>query len=109
MKQILGPVALVVGVLATGFFMAGSADEKIEPSALSANSISSVAEMPAGTYERDDGWATERSYADAGDRDCADFSSQNEAQRFFEEMGGPSEDYHNLDRDGDGVVCETLP
>jgi hypothetical protein len=53
--------------------------------------------------------ASPRSYAATGDMDCTDFSSQDEAQAFFEDEGGPDEDYHNLDRDGDGVVCETLP
>lgn len=43
------------------------------------------------------------------DRDCPDFSTQREAQRFFESQGGPASDPHNLDRDKDGVVCETLP
>jgi len=41
------------------------------------------------------------------DRDCGDFSTQTEAQAFFE-ASGPS-DPHRLDSDGDGVVCESLP
>lgn len=63
----------------------------------------------SGLYERSDDPTTERSYADYGDRDCSDFDTQEEAQEFFESEGGPDEDYHNLDRDGDGVACETLP
>jgi endonuclease YncB( thermonuclease family) len=43
----------------------------------------------------------------AADRDCADFSTQADAQRFFE-ASGPS-DPHRLDGDGDGVACEDLP
>ncbi len=41
------------------------------------------------------------------DRDCSDFSTQPEAQRFFErhQPGDP----HNLDGDGNGVACESLP
>ncbi|RJQ36875.1 hypothetical protein C4552_03235 [Candidatus Parcubacteria bacterium] len=62
-----------------------------------------------GTFERNDNPAVERSYAQYGDRDCTDFATQNEAQEFFEDAGGPGSDYHNLDRDGDGVACETLP
>ncbi len=42
------------------------------------------------------------------DKDCSDFSSQQEAQRFFESEGGLRNDYHGLDRDGDGVACESL-
>lgn len=41
------------------------------------------------------------------DRDCSDFDTQPEAQRFFErhQPGDP----HNLDGNGDGVACESLP
>ncbi|OGE05615.1 hypothetical protein A3F45_00155 [Candidatus Curtissbacteria bacterium RIFCSPHIGHO2_12_FULL_41_17] len=56
------------------------------------------------TFSRDDDPKTERSYPD---RDCADFSSQSEAQDFFEENGVDS-DPHNLDRDGDSIACESL-
>lgn len=59
-------------------------------------------------YARTDDYETERSYESYGDYDCSDFSSQSEAQEFFESEGGPDEDYHNLDRDGDGYVCESL-
>lgn len=40
------------------------------------------------------------------DRDCGDFSSQAEAQRFYEAAGGPASDPHRLDGDNDGVACE---
>jgi len=46
--------------------------------------------------------------AEAGDEDCSDFDTQNEAQNFFESHN-PSQDPHNLDGDGDGKACETLP
>ncbi|QHE51919.1 thermonuclease family protein [Pontibacillus sp. HMF3514] len=46
---------------------------------------------------------------DGPDRDCGDFQKQIVAQAFFEAAGGPSDDPHRLDRDQDGVVCETLP
>lgn len=44
-----------------------------------------------------------------GDRNCDDFATQREAQRFFERGGGPQRDPHGLDSDGDGVACEELP
>jgi len=50
---------------------------------------------------------TERSPS-TGDYDCSDFSSQSEAQDFYESEGGPDFDYHNLDADGDGYACESL-
>ena len=43
------------------------------------------------------------------DRDCSDFSTQKEAQKFFEsEKGLRDKDPHGLDRDNDGVACESL-
>ncbi|MEX2054024.1 MAG: excalibur calcium-binding domain-containing protein [Candidatus Colwellbacteria bacterium] len=60
-------------------------------------------------YVRTDNPSVERSYGDYGDRDCGDFSTHAEAQAFFEAEGGPTHDYHNLDRDGDGIACESLP
>ena len=41
--------------------------------------------------------------------DCSDFDTQQEAQEQFEADGGPEEDPHNLDSDGDGIACESLP
>lgn len=41
------------------------------------------------------------------DRDCADFASQRQAQRFFERHN-PGRDPHGLDADHDGLACEDL-
>jgi endonuclease YncB( thermonuclease family) len=46
--------------------------------------------------------------AAAADKDCSDFDTQNEAQNFVESHN-PNQDPHNLDGDGDGEACETLP
>lgn len=43
------------------------------------------------------------------DYNCSDFDTWQEAQDFFLSEGGPEEDPHNLDRNSDGVVCESLP
>jgi hypothetical protein len=43
------------------------------------------------------------------DRNCGDFSRQGAAQAFFLSQGGPNEDPHRLDGNGDGVACESLP
>ena len=40
---------------------------------------------------------------------CGDFSDWPEAQSFFESQGGPDQDPHGLDGDGNGVVCQSLP
>jgi len=44
---------------------------------------------------------------EAKDKDCSDFETQPEAQAFFErhQPGDP----HNLDGNGDGEACESLP
>ncbi len=43
------------------------------------------------------------------DRDCSDFRTQKQAQRFYRKHGGPREDPHGLDSDNDGKACENLP
>lgn len=43
------------------------------------------------------------------DKDCSDFATQEEAQRFYEDQGGPEQDPHMLDPDKDGKACEGLP
>ena len=42
------------------------------------------------------------------DRDCADFSTQAQAQRFYKKHN-PRRDPHRLDADRDGRACEDLP
>ncbi|MDP1706318.1 MAG: excalibur calcium-binding domain-containing protein [bacterium] len=58
----------------------------------------------------DTDYSTTRTNLSTGeaDKDCSDFKTQNEAQVFFETNGGPNSDPHNLDRDKDGKVCESL-
>lgn len=45
--------------------------------------------------------------AQAADKDCGDFASQRAAQIFFVKHGGPRSDPHGLDRDKDGVACDS--
>ena len=40
---------------------------------------------------------------------CKKFSSKNAAQIFFLQNGGPENDYHNVDLDGDGFACKWDP
>lgn len=40
---------------------------------------------------------------------CADFATQVEAQKFYVNAGGVSEDTNRLDGDKDGEACESLP
>lgn len=47
--------------------------------------------------------------SDTGDKDCGDFSSHAEAQAYFNAKGGsPSNNVDDLDRDHDGIACESL-
>jgi outer membrane scaffolding protein for murein synthesis (MipA/OmpV family) len=41
------------------------------------------------------------------DRDCADFNTQAQAQRFYKKHN-PNRDPHGLDADRDGIACEDL-
>lgn len=52
---------------------------------------------PGATYDFSRDWS------------CSDFATQAEAQRFYEEAGGPTLDIYGLDRDRDGIACEDLP
>lgn len=45
----------------------------------------------------------------AGDRDCRDFATWTQAQRYYEAQGGPGMDPDGLDDNRDGVACESLP
>jgi len=67
--------------------------------------------VPTTGFLRDDNPIETRTHVSPTviDRDCSDFSTHAQAQAFFMANGGPLSDPHNLDRDGDGVACETLP
>lgn len=44
------------------------------------------------------------------DKNCSDFTTQQQAQQYFTSHGGsPSNDVDGLDRDHDGIACEGLP
>jgi hypothetical protein len=43
------------------------------------------------------------------DKDCSDFKTQREAQEFFDRWFPYFGDFADLDRDGNGRACETLP
>jgi hypothetical protein len=43
------------------------------------------------------------------DKDCADFKTHKQAQRYYKKHGGPRYDPSRLDADHDGSACEDLP
>lgn len=44
----------------------------------------------------------------AADKDCSDFKTWRQAQKFYKKKGGPKRDPHRLDADRDGIACESL-
>jgi len=52
---------------------------------------------------------SESASAQAPDRDCTDFPSQQAAQDYFISRGGPAQDQDRLDADHNGIACESLP
>lgn len=53
--------------------------------------------------------APQRAGRPAGDRDCADFATQQQAQRYFESIGGSAtNNADRLDANGNGIACESL-
>lgn len=49
------------------------------------------------------------SMCDEGVYNCDDFRNQEEAQEVFDECNWSEGDVHGLDRDKDGIACESLP
>lgn len=102
-----GSTFVTIGIVALiGWIFLGNS-AKSDKTKSSSGSLNSFIEK-VGDYIRDDDPETEPSYKEYGDLNCDDFDTWSEAQEFFEDEGGPSEDYHNLDRDGDGIACESL-
>ena len=88
---------------------AGSAQEQgssEEPEDATPEAQSQGGEEGEEAEEGEEGEEDAEASQQGDDRDCADFDSQEEAQQFFEEQGGPDEDPHRLDEDQDGEACE---
>lgn len=72
-----------------------------------ANKTSTQVPTPSPTVQSSPTPRSPKPTVSGGDKDCTDFATHAEAQAFFE-AAGPG-DPHRLDRDGDGIACETLP
>lgn len=103
---IIGMLGFWISVIALSSWY--GKDQQSEPQAYEQNIQNDNEDYRSDLYDRPDDFSSERPYETTGDLDCSDFSSQAEAQDFFESEGGPDSDYHNLDRDSDGYACETL-
>lgn len=61
-------------------------------------------------YDRDGNMTTDKSKGKkADDYNCDDFTTQPEAQSFFQKVGGLGNDINRLDGNKDGQACESLP
>ncbi|WP_122090047.1 thermonuclease family protein [Halalkalicoccus subterraneus] len=91
-------------------------EDPSDPHGLDADGDGTACEtLPGGSGDSEgddgesDGDGTDTDDGDSGgdiDYNCSDFETQAEAQAVLDE---DSSDPHGLDRDGDGVACESLP
>ena len=98
---------------AQNFFLA-SGGPVLDPHRLDQNGDGTACESLLGetvgqTEVAANGAAGPSGDSDFEDRNCSDFATWQEANSFFEDQGGPHRDPHRLDRNGDGVPCESLP
>src|SRR4051794_17479471 len=69
-----------------------------------------MALIVAAAFGLPTGIATAGSDVHAADKNCSDFSTQQDAQQYFDSHGGsPSNNVDGLDADHDGRACESLP
>lgn len=92
------PLILVIGLGLTG--CAAPSPNSTGPLSFDSNDTSGVGTKRFTRSE------TGSNSGSASDRDCDSFSSSAAAQQFFINAGGPRNDPHDLDRDGDGYACE---
>lgn len=114
MKKVLIVIGVILGLaLVGGLLSGGSSEPKVEgtkiqePSPTTQSSYPPESLVDPKNQPSTSAAPRQPSTFSGGDRDCGDFSTHAEAQEFFESAG--SGDPHRLDRDGDGLACETLP
>ncbi len=104
-KKIIKPVLVVVlAILAAAFGLEASNNDWDLGKLLSGSSLSEARVMrdKEGNVVTSGGKYTD-------EYNCDDFSTQPEAQKFYEKAGGVSKDTNRLDGDKDGTACEDLP
>ena len=104
-KKIAKPVLMgVIAILLAAFGLEASNNDWDLGKLLSGSSPADAKVM------RDiDGNVVESGGKYTDEYNCDDFKTQEQAQKFFNNAGGPSEDVNRLDGDNDGLACETLP
>lgn len=104
-KKILKPILIVIlGILFAAFGLEASNNDWDLGKLFSGSSWSEAKVMrdKDGNVVTDGGKYT-------NEYNCSDFDTQLQAQKFFNNAGGSSEDTNDLDRDNDGEACEELP
>lgn len=70
--------------------------------------VRTKARTKSRTQARHESFSIKASSCVADIYNCSDFTTHREAQNIFEQCSGIEADVHGLDRDKDGVACESL-
>lgn len=115
-KKIVKPVLLVIlAILAGAFGLEATSNDFDLGKLLGGSSVqeSKVARDESGNvvyFDKEGNITSDSSKGKkASDYNCDDFSTEPEAQKFFEKVGGTGNDLYRLDGDKDGEACESLP
>ncbi|MDD4106821.1 MAG: excalibur calcium-binding domain-containing protein [Candidatus Shapirobacteria bacterium] len=114
-KKFLKPLLIGVGALLLGAFGLEASNTDFDLGKLFSGSTleeSKVARDNSGNllYDKEGNVVTDATKGKkASDYNCDDFTSQPEAQKFFQKMGGVDKDIYRLDGNKDGQACESLP
>lgn len=115
-KKILKPILVVVLAILAGAFGLEATSTDFDLGKLFGGSSleeSKVSRDESGNviyFDKEGNVTTDATKGKGLDEyNCADFSTQKEAQRFYDNAGGVSKDVNRLDANKDGVPCESLP
>ncbi len=114
-KKFLKPLLIGVGALLLGAFGLEASNTDFDLGKLFSGSSleeSKVARDDSGNllYDKEGNVVTDATKGKkASDYNCDDFTTQPEAQKFFQKMGGVDKDIYRLDGNKDGQACESLP
>ncbi len=114
-KKFLKPLLIGVGALLLGAFGLEASNTDFDLGKLFRGSTleeSKVARDDSGNllYDKEGNVVTDATKGKkASDYNCDDFTTQPEAQKFFQKMGGVDKDIYRLDGNKDGQACEALP
>ena len=104
-KKIAKPILIVlIGILLAAFGLESTNNDWDLGKLLSGSSMSEAKVMrdKEGNVVTSGGKYTD-------EYNCDDFTTQEDAQRFYKNAGGITKDTNRLDGDNDGEACESLP